>query len=76
MTVGTRNDSAAHATPAMPSADQRRGAAWAVRNGVVTMLKTVEAVAAVIALATISFAKAARGAPHKRKPSGTRDEIG
>ena len=45
-------------------------------NGVMTMLKTLEAVAAAIALATISFAKAAKGAPHKRKPSDIRDEIG
>ena len=45
-------------------------------NGVMTMLKTLEAVAAAIALATVAFAKAAKGAPHKRKPSDIRDEIG
>ena len=72
MTVVTHNVSAAHATPAMPSA-----AARAVLNGVMTMLiKTLAAVAAAIALATIAFAKAARGAPHKRKRSHIPDHIG
>ena len=71
MTVVTRSVSAAHATPAMP-----RGAARAVLNGVMTMLKTLAAVAAAIALATIAFAKAARGAPHKRKRSHIPDHIG
>ena len=70
MTVVTNNVSAAHATPAVPSAQARV-------NGVMTMLiKTLAAVAAAIALATIAFAKAARGVPHKRKPSSIRDEIG
>jgi hypothetical protein len=41
-----------------------------------TMLKTLAAVAAATALATIAFAKAARGAPHKRKRSDIRDQIG
>ena len=58
-------------TPAMP-----RGAARAVLNGVMTMLKTLAAVAAATALATIAFAKAARGAPHKRKRSHIPDHIG
>jgi hypothetical protein len=40
------------------------------------LIKTLAAVAAAIALATIAFAKAARGAPHRRKPSDIRDEIG
>ena len=71
MTVVTRKVSVAHATPAMP-----RGDARAVLDGVMTMLKTLSAVAAAIVLATIAFAKAARGAPHKRKPSDIRDEIG
>ena len=71
MTVVTRKVSAAHATPAMP-----RGAARAVLNGVMTMLKTLAAVAAAIALATIAFAKAARGAPHKRNRSHFPDHIG
>ena len=71
MTVVTRNVSAAHATPAMP-----RGAARAVLNGVMTMLKTLAAVAAAIALATIAFAKAARGIPHKRNRSHFPDHIG
>ena len=66
MTVVTQV-SAAHATPAMP-----RGAARAVLNGVMTMLKTLAAVAAGIVLVTIAFAKAARGAPHKHMP----DHIG
>ena len=70
MTVVTRNVSAAHATPAMP-----RGAARAVLNGVMTMLKTLAGVAAAIALATIAFAKAARGGPH-RKRSHIPDHIG
>ena len=70
MTVVTRNVSAAHATPAMPSAHARV-------NGVMTMLiKTLAAVAAAIALATIAFAEAARGAPHKRKRSHIPDHIG
>lgn len=70
MTVVTHNVSAAHATPAMPSAQARV-------NGVMTMLiKTLAAVAAAIALATIAFAKAARGAPHKRKRSHIPDHIG
>ena len=70
MTVVTRNVSAAHATPAMPSAQARV-------NGVMTMLiKTLAAVAAAIALATIAFAKAARGAPHKSKRSHIPDHIG
>jgi hypothetical protein len=72
MTVVTRSVSAAHATPAMP-----RGAARAVLNGVMTMLiKTLAAVAAAIALATIAFAEAARGAAHKRKRSHIPDHIG
>ena len=58
MTVVTRKVSAAHATPAMP-----RGAARAVLNGVMTMLKTLAAVAAGIVLVTIAFAKFARGIP-------------
>ena len=71
MTVVTQV-SAAHATPAMP-----RGAARAVLNGVMTMLiKTFAAVAAAIPLATIAFAKAARGAPHKRNRSHIPDHIG
>ena len=41
-----------------------------------TMLHTIAAVAAAIVLATIAFAKAARTARHKRKPSDMRDEIG
>lgn len=70
MTVVTRNVSAAHATPAMPSAQ-------APVNGVMTMLiKTLAAVAAAIALATIAFAEAARAAPHKRKRSHIPDHIG
>ena len=69
MTVVTHNVSAAHATPAMPSAQARV-------NGVMTMLiKTLAAVAAAIALATIAFAKAARG-PHKGKRSHIPDHIG
>ena len=40
-----------------------------------TILKTLAAVAAAIALATIAFAKAAKG-PHKRKLPHIRDEIG
>ena len=48
----------------------------AVLNGVMTLLKTLAAVAAATALATIAFAKAARGAPHKRKRSDIRDQIG
>ena len=40
------------------------------------MLKTLAAVAAATALATIAFAKAARGAPHKRKRSDIGDQIG
>ena len=70
MTVVTHNVSAAHATPAVPSAQARL-------NGVMTMLiKTLAAVAAAIALATIALAKAARGAPHKRKRSHIPDHIG
>ena len=69
MTVVTQV-SAAHATPAMPSAQARV-------NGVMTMLiKTLAAVAAAIELAAIAFAKAARGAPHKRKRSHIPDHIG
>ena len=46
-------------------------------NGVMTMLiKTLAAVAAAIAFATIAFAKAARGARHKRKRSHIPDHIG
>ena len=71
MTVVTRNVSAAHATPAMP-----RGAARAVLNGVMTMLKTLAAVAAGIVLVTIAFAKFARGIPHKRNRSYFPDHIG
>ena len=71
MTVVTRKVSAAHATPAMP-----RGAARAVLNGVMTMLKTLAAVAAAIALATIAFANTARGGPRKRKRSHIPDHIG
>jgi hypothetical protein len=41
-----------------------------------TMLKTLAAIAAAIALTTIAFAKAARGAPHKRKSPDIRDQIG
>jgi hypothetical protein len=41
-----------------------------------TMLNTLAAVAAATALATIAFAKAARGPLHKRKPSDIRDQIG
>ena len=59
-----------------PGCRYTEGAAQAVQNGVMTMLKTLAAVAAATALATIAFAKAARGAPHKRKPSGIHDEIG
>ena len=70
MTVVTRNVSAAHATPAMPSAQARV-------NGVMTMLiKTLAAVATAIALVTIALAKAARGAPHKRNRSHIPDHIG
>ena len=70
MTVVTHNVSAAHATPAVPSAQARV-------NGVMTMLiKTLAAVAAAIALATIALAKAARGVPHKRKQSHIPDHIG
>jgi hypothetical protein len=39
-------------------------------------IKTLAAVAAAIALATIAFAKAARGAHHKRKRSHIPDHIG
>jgi hypothetical protein len=39
-------------------------------------MKTLAAVAVAIALATIAFAKAAKGALHNRKPSDIRDEIG
>ena len=53
-----------------------RGAARAVLNGVMTMLKTLAAVAAGIVLVTIAFAKAARGPPHKRKRSHIPDHIG
>ena len=68
MAVVIHNVSAAHATPAMPSAQARV-------NGVMTMLiKTLAAVAAAVALATIAFAEAARGAPHKRNRSP--DHIG
>jgi hypothetical protein len=46
-------------------------------NGVMTMLiRTLAAVAAAIALATIAFAKAARGGPRKRKRSHIPDHIG
>ena len=70
MTVVARKVSAAHATPAMPSGQARV-------NGVMTMLiKTLAAVADAIALATIAFAEAARGAPHKRKRSHIPDHIG
>jgi hypothetical protein len=41
-----------------------------------TMLKTLAVVAAGIVLVTIAFAKAARGAPHKRKRSHIPDHIG
>ena len=69
MTVVTHNVSAAHATPAVSSAQARV-------NGVMTMLiKTLAAVAAAIALATIALAKAARGAD-KRKRSHIPDHIG
>jgi hypothetical protein len=40
------------------------------------LIKTLAAVAAAIALATIAFAKAARGAPRKRKRSHIPDHIG
>jgi hypothetical protein len=40
------------------------------------LIKTLAAVAAAIALATIAFAEAARGAPHKRKRSHIPDHIG
>ena len=69
MTVVTRSVSAAHATPAMPSAQARV-------NGVMTMLKTLAAVAAGIVLVTIAFAKFARGIPHKRNRSHFPDHIG
>ena len=70
MTVVTRNVSAAHATPAMPSAQARV-------NGVMTVLiRTLAAVADAIALATIAFAKFARGIPHKRNRSHFPDHIG
>ena len=70
MTVVTRKVSAAHATPAMPSAQARV-------NGVMTMLiKTLAAVAAGIVLVTIAFAKFARGIPHKRNRSHFPDHIG
>ena len=70
MTVVTHNVSAAHATPAVPGAQARV-------NGVMTMLiKTLAAVAAAIALATIAFAEAARGGPRKRKRSHIPDHIG
>lgn len=71
MTVVTRKVSAGHATPAMP-----RGAALAVLNGVMTMLKTLAAVAAGIVLVTIAFAKFARGIPHKRNRSHFPNHIG
>ena len=71
MTVVTRKVSAAHAPPAMP-----RGAAGAVLNRVMAMLKTLAAVAAGIMLVTIAFAKAARGIPHKRNRSHFPDHIG
>jgi hypothetical protein len=41
-----------------------------------TMLKTLAAVAAGIALVTIAFAKFARGIPHKRNRSHFPDHIG
>ena len=53
-----------------------RGAARAVLNGVMTMLKTLAAVAAGIVLVTIAFAKFARGIPHKRNRSHFPDHIG
>ena len=71
MTVHTRKVSAAHGTPAMP-----RGAAGAVLNGVMTMLKTLAAVAAATVLVTIAFAKFARGIPHQRNRSHFPDHIG
>jgi hypothetical protein len=40
------------------------------------LIKTLAAVADAIALATIAFAKAARGAPHKRKRPHISDHIG
>ena len=69
MTVVTRSVSAAHATPAVPSAQARV-------NGVMTMLKTLAAVAAGVVLVTIAFAKYARGIPHKRNRSHFPDHIG
>ena len=70
MTVVTHNVSAAHATPAMPSAQARV-------SGVMTMLiKTLAAVTAGIVLVTIAFAKFARGIPHKRNRSHFPDHIG
>ena len=71
MTVLTRKISAAHATPAM-----HRGAARGVLNGVMTMLKTLAAVAAGIVLVTIAVAKFATGIPHKRNRSHFPDHIG
>jgi hypothetical protein len=40
------------------------------------LIKTLAAVAAAIALATIAFAKAAGGAPHERRRSHIPDHIG
>lgn len=71
MTVVTRKVSAGHATPAMPG-----GATLAVLNGVMTMPKTLAAVAAGIVLVTIAFAKFARGIPHKRNRSHFPNHIG
>ena len=71
MPVVTRKVSAAHAISAMP-----RGAARAVLNGVMTMLKTLAAAAAGIVLVTIAFAEFARGIPHKRNRSHFPDHIG
>ena len=71
MTVVTHKFPPAHATPAMP-----RGTARAVLNGVMTMLKTLAAVAAGIVLVTIAFAKFARGIPHQRNRSHFPDHIG
>ena len=45
-------------------------------NGVMTMLKTLAAVAAGTVLVTIAFAKFARGIPHQQNRSHFPDHIG